>query len=397
MEAISVIEGNYPYSKFRPLDGAVERAFWLSWCLAEKIPVMLMARELHLGGTERQMAEIAKALDRSVFEPHVGCFRPAGIRGDELRAAGVRVKQFPVMSWISLQSVTELFHLARYVRQNGIRIVHAWDYPACMWAVPIARTMTKAVALSSTRGHRDLIPGAVSRRLTRLSDHFADAVVVNCDFLRRHLIEDERVPARKIRLCYNGIDLTRFCPTQGADRPLTIGTVCALLRPEKDVRTLIGAFARVRGLQPDMRLLIVGGGPEKAPLEQAAREAGAAASVRFEPPTSRIPELLSEIDIFVLPSLSEAFSNALMEAMASGCCVVASNVGGNPELVKDGETGLLFKAGDPADLAVALRKLIERPELRKELAANALTFVTELSIESAARRMGEVYASLLSR
>jgi glycosyltransferase involved in cell wall biosynthesis len=359
------------------------------------IPVLLMARELDIGGSERQMTETAKALDRSIFEPHVGCFRPAGIRGDELRAAGVPVVQFPVMSYLSPRVLIGAARIARYVRDHRIRIVHTWDAPITLYAIPIARTMTKAVALSSQRAHRDLLPG-MARRLARISDHFADAVVVNCESLRGHLIHDERVRPAKIHVCYNGIDLGRFHRASTAPHPTTIGTLCAL-RPEKDLTTLIGAFARVRKLHPELKLAIVGSGPQLAALQQYAREAGAADAVHFEPTTARVPQWLSSIDIFVLPSLSEAFSNSLMEAMACGCCAVASNVGGNPELVKPGETGLLFKPRDPDDLASALRTLIENPELRRGLAARGEAFLANFSIASAARRMGEIYTSLLVR
>jgi glycosyltransferase involved in cell wall biosynthesis len=361
--------------------------------LPAKTPVLLLARELHIGGTERQMTETAKALDRSLFEPHVGCFRPAGIRGDELRAAGVPVVQFPVMSYRSPRVIAEARHLARYVRDNGIRIVHTWDAPLTAYAIPVTRMMTKAIALSSQRAHRDLIPGML-RRFTRLSDRFADAVVVNCEFLRRHLIEDERVRPGKIHVCYNGIDLDRFHRSAAAPHPLTIGTVCAL-RPEKDLTTLIGAFARVRKLHPVLKLVIVGSGPELAALQQYAREADVADAVHFEPTTTQVREWLSSIDIFVLPSRSEAFSNSLMEAMACGCCAVASDVGGNPELVKPGETGLLLKPRDPDDLAATLRTLIENPDLRRDLAARGQAFLANFSIESAARRMAEIYTSLI--
>src|SRR5204863_9056036 len=95
---------------------------------------------------------------------------------------------------------------------------------------------------------------------------------------------------------------------------------------------------------------------------------------------TRVPEWLSSIDIFVLPSRTEAFSNSLMEAMACGCCAVASDVGGNPELVKPGETGLLFKPQDPDDLAAQLQTLIENPDLRRDLAARDEAFLANFSI-----------------
>src|SRR5207244_161276 len=103
-----------------------------------------------------------------------------------------------------------------------------------------------------------------------------------------------------------------------------------------------------------IRLLIVGSGPALPDLQASARRFALGGRCVFEPATRDVGAWLREIDIFVLPSLSEAFSNSLMEAMASGCCVVASRVGGNPELVVEGETGLLFRAADSADLARSL-------------------------------------------
>ncbi len=357
-----------------------------------KIPVLLMARELHIGGSERQMTETAKSLDRAIFEPHVGCFRPAGMRGDELRDAGVPVVRFPVNSYLSSATFTQARALARYVHEHGIRVVHTWDYPLNVYAIPVARMMTKAVAISSQRSHRQLIP-PMYRRLTRLSDRFAHAVVVNCEYLRRHLAHDEHVPDAKIQVCYNGLDGFQRTPIE---HPLTIGTVCGL-RPEKDLKTLIGAFARVHKTTPDARLVIVGSGEELARLQHYALEAGVAASTHFEPATQDVAKWLSVIDIFVLPSRSEALSNSLMEAMACGCCVMASDVGGNPELVRPEQTGILFRVADPVDLAATLRRLIDNPALRQDLAARAEAFVrSNFSREAAARRMGEIYSNQLA-
>jgi len=357
---------------------------------AAKIPVLLMARELHIGGSERQMTETAKWLDRSIFEPHVGCFRPAGIRGDELREFGVSVVQFPVYSYRSPAALRQAFSLIRYVRQHRIRIVHTWDYPLNVYAVPIARLGTGAVAISSQRSHRDLIPPGY-RRLIRFSDRMAHAVVVNCEYLRRHLIE-EGVLATKIQVCANGIDLERF-HRRAVEHPLTVGVVCAL-RPEKDLGVLIDAVALLRDAAP--RLLIVGDGPERDKLERRARAAKIAC--QFEPAADDVTSWLSAIDIFVLPSRSEALANSLIEAMACGCCVVASDAGGNPELIKDEETGILFKTGDAASLAGALRGLIADGEARSRLASAACAFVhRNFSMAEAARRMQEIYFRFIAK
>jgi L-malate glycosyltransferase len=365
--------------------------------MATPVPILLMARELNLGGTERQLTEMAKALDRSRFAPHVGCFRPAGLRADELRAAGVPIVQFHVPSMASVKGAIEI---ARYVRDHGIRLVHTFDTPANVYGVPAARMAGTAAVVSSQRVDRSLWPGAV-RHALRITDHLVDGVVVNCEYLRRQLRDNEKVPAGLIHLCYNGIDTGVFHARRG-ERPaalrgasLVIGAVCAL-RPEKDLATLLEAFASVHDCAPGMKLAVVGSGPCLADLEERARTLGIMPQCFFEPATPHVAEWLRAIDIFVLPSLSEALSNALMEAMSCGCCAVASRVGGNPELITDGETGMLFEARDVDGLAETLRSLLQDSALRAALAARAQRKVQErFSLAAAAQHMGEIYAALL--
>jgi glycosyltransferase involved in cell wall biosynthesis len=362
------------------------------------IPVLLMVRELNLGGSERQMAEIAKALDRSRFDPRVGCFRPTGLRADDLHAAGVPIVNFPVPS---MASVKGALRIASYIREQKIRLVHTFDTPANIYGVPAARLAGSAVVLSSQRVDRRLWP-AWQRHGLRITDHLVDGIVVNCDFLRRHLRDDEKVPPGLIHLCYNGIDTSAFQPVRRARpdalraAPLVVGVVCGL-RPEKGLDTLLDAFAAIRGLVPGMRLAIVGSGPCLADLQERARALGVLPDCIFEPATARVVDWLHAIDIFVLPSLSEALSNALMEAMACGCCVAASRVGGNPELVAHGQTGMLFEPRDVPELAEVLRLLVRDPALSAALAANATRLIhSHFSLAAAARRMGEIYSALLA-
>jgi glycosyltransferase involved in cell wall biosynthesis len=372
--------------------------------------ILLMVRELHHGGSERQMTETALALDRTKFEPHVGAFIIGGIRGDELRAAGVPVVHVPVRSFKSPASLNAARILARYIRSNNIQLVHTFDLPLTAWAIPATLYLTKAVALASQRCHLDLTSPWLRRALL-FAERRADGVVVNCKSLARHLIADAGIRAERIHLCYNGIDLERFHRV-GSARPaalppeaLVIGTVC-VLRPEKGLSTLLDAFALVRNLEanlepnlaPNLRLAIVGSGPMLPELQRRARERGILDACVFEPATSHVADWLGNIDIFVLPSLSEAFSNSLMEAMACGCCAVASDVGGNPELIEDGACGLLFPPGDSAGLANALRNAILHPELRQRMADAGRNIVrTNFSRETAARRMGEIYSGLLEK
>ena len=364
-----------------------------------KIPVLLLVRELDLGGSERQMTEIALSLDRARFEPHVGTFRPMGLRGDQLRAAGVPVVHFPVHSFRSIAALAGAWQLGRYIRRHNVQLVHSFDAPLTIYGMPVTKYFTTAKAVSSQRGHRDLTPEV--HRLLRWTDHLVDGIVVNCQYLRGHLIDDEHVPERLIHVCYNGIDLEQFHwalsprPASLPEDALVIGVVCAL-RPEKGLTTLLDAFARVRPLRKEMKLAIVGSGSMLVQLQDHAKKAGIFDDCVWEPATPNVPAWLCTFDIFVLPSLSEALSNSLMEAMACRCPVVASNVGGIPELVTHGERGLLFEPRNVEALAQALRRLIEDAALRRSLADAGERFIRNgFSRKSSANRMAEIYELLL--
>jgi glycosyltransferase involved in cell wall biosynthesis len=366
-----------------------------------KIPVLLMARELNLGGSERQMTEIALSLDRARFEPHVGTFRPIGLRGDQLRAASVPVVHFPVHSFRSIAALAGVWQLGRYIRRHNVRLVHSFDAPLTIYAMPVTKYFTKAKAVSSQRGHRDLTPEV--RRLLRWTDHLVDGIVVNCQYLRGHLIDDEHVPERLIHVCYNGIDLEQFYwapsarPASLPENGLVIGVVCAL-RPEKGLATLLDAFARVRPLHKEMKLAIVGSGPMLVQLQDHAKKIGIFGDCVWEPATPNVPAWLRTFDIFVLPSLSEALSNSLMEAMACRCPVIASNVGGIPELVTHCERGLLFEPKNVEALAEALRRLIEDAALRRSLADAGMRFIQNgFSRKASTDRMAAIYELLLRK
>lgn len=370
--------------------------------MRKPVRVLLMVRSLGLGGSERQAALMARHLDRRRFDVRVGCFRCVGIRAEELSAGGVAIAEIPLRSYRGPSPLTAAYRLICYLRRHAIELVHTFDAPATVFGVPAARVAQVPVVLSSQRAHRELA-GAGLRHALRLTDQMTDAIVVNCEFLKRHLVEDEKVPAERIRVCYNGLELDRFSPA-GRSKPaefararLVVGTVC-VLRPEKGLDVLVEAFARLRHAFPDVVLLVVGDGPVRESLLRQAAQLGLGESFQLLPARSEVADLLRAIDIFVLPSRSEALSNALMEAMACGCAVVATRVGGNPELVEDGETGLLVAPGDAGELASALRFLVENEPARARLAESAATFVrSRFSAEASAQHLGEIYEEFLSR
>ena len=241
------------------------------------------------------------------------------------------------------------------------------------------------------------------RLLLTIVDRFATALFVNCEAIADYLVENWHVPRKRIEVCYNGFEPSEFHP-HGRSRPhnlsgasLIIGTV-AVLREEKKLSTLIEAFKAVLSQDPRARLLIVGDGAEKDALQQQARLLGIADACIFEAATKEPAKWMRAIDVFVLTSNSEAFPNSLLEAMACGCCVVSSRVGGTPELIKDGENGFLFQPSDTGHLAELLCTLTASADLRLKTARAGVAFTQQrLTIEIAAMRLASIYKKLLGQ
>jgi glycosyltransferase involved in cell wall biosynthesis len=369
--------------------------------IADRHPILLLVHALGPGGTERQVAEIAKNLNPERFQVHVGAVLATGMRATELAQAGIPLLELPVRSLYGPSTLRSLRLLRSYLKTHRIQVVHTFDPGFNVFAAPAARYSGVPVVLTSQRCYRELIRPKYHPML-RFSHRIADAVVANCEAMRSHLQSDYGVPDRKIRVLYNGLDTSVF-HAAGRERlpalqndALVIGSV-GLLRPEKCLNLLVDAFAEVRRRNPALKLVLVGSGEELPRLRGQAADLGLGDACLFEPASADVVPWLRSIDVFVLPSRSEALSNSLLEAMACGCCPVASRVGGNPELVIPGETGLLFESGDAGGLARALETLIRNPDLRLRLAAQAQAASARFSVEAAAQRAEQIYLEFCSR
>jgi glycosyltransferase involved in cell wall biosynthesis len=334
-----------------------------------KPTIYLIGDTLKVGGTERQFVEVACRLDRSPWNVHVSCLRPEGPLRQVLEGAGVQARRCGRGSLKPPRSLAAVWGLARDLRAHGTCLVHSFDFYSNMLGIPAARLARVPTVIASQRGFGDWRP-PLQRRLHQLVLRLADYVLVNSEAVGEELLRSHTVRGERIIVIPNGVDLDRFAPPpKSASRSpsIVVGTL-ANLRAEKGLAYFVQAAAIVHERHPKVRFVVWGEGPLRTQLERLVSELRLDATVELRGTTAAPEGALRELDIFVLPSLTEAASNALMEAMATGLPAVATRVGGNPALVQDLSTGLLVPPADPAALAKAIIRLIEEPLLATELA-----------------------------
>lgn len=346
---------------------------------------------LRPGGLENGVVNVINGLDSRTFRSSVCCLQELG--EFERRIMNPAVGRY-AMNLRPGNDFRLPFRLARLFRRIGADIVHTRNAEAGFYGIIGARLARVRGVVHSEHGrtfpekaHRAWLQ---RRLLSGIDRTFA---VSGC--LKKDLAREIGLPESRISVVYNGVDLQRFeanrAQFRGAGRgELVIGAVGRLVEV-KNFSLLLRAFATLRQTC-QTRLLIVGEGPMRGSLQQVADQLGVAAQVHFAGHSEDIPALLRQMDIFVLPSCSEGLSNTLMEAMASGVAVVASNVGGNPELVSDDITGLLFESGDEAGLSKCLTDLACDAGRRARLgAAGALRMREEFSLPGMIHRYETLY------
>lgn len=306
---------------------------------------------------------------------------------------------------IDVGAVVRLAGLLRGLRPS---IVHSRNWGA-FDAIPAARVAGVSVVIHGEHGREATDPEGLDPRRRRLRRVFAPLVsrfvTVSLD-LRQWLLTTIRLPVAKVVTIHNGVDVSRFArgDRQAARRVLrlpahavVVGAV-GRLDAVKDHGGLLQAFSILRTDQPTAELVLIGDGPRRADLERQVQEHGLTGHVHLLGMRQDIPVLLRGFDAFVLPSLAEGISNTVLEAMATGLPVVATRVGGNPELVEHGVTGALVPPGNPLVLAAALRYYVEDAGLREAHGeAGRRRVLQHFTLERMAQAYRDLYLSVGAR
>jgi glycosyltransferase involved in cell wall biosynthesis len=331
-----------------------------------------------VGGTELNAVRTAEALDRRRFHLTVFHLHETGPLRARYEALGLQLVHLPIGRLYSTRTAGQGLRFLRLLRREGIEIVHTHDVYTNIFAAPWARLAGCRVIAS--RRWLDAMPRAGLLPLNRCSYRFAHRVVVNSSAVARLMVDTERVPVACVVELPNFLEERAFHHVavemrsarrdswgvpQGA---FLIGTV-ARLAPVKNHAMVLRALQR---LDEDVHLVLIGAGPSRRELEDLARELHVDGRVHFTGQLLEAENLHQFFDVSVLCSHSEGFPNAVIEALAAGCPVVATPVGGVPDVVSDRQTGLLVPVDQPEALAASVRELRRDADLRKRLSEAGL-------------------------
>ena len=289
-----------------------------------------------------------------------------------------------------------LRRLVQFMRGHPSQLVHTHLIHADLYGTLAARLAGISAVVSTKHGYNPWRAKLFYAFLDRLASRFQDRIVTISDALANWLVEVEGLQREKLSTVHYALDAESFRSLETGDPPLkvsppVIGTISRLIH-QKGIHVLLKAFAVCAKHHPSISLVVVGDGPERSNLENLAEQLGLGPKVHFLGYRSDVDRILSRLDIFTLPSFGEGFGLVLLEAMACSKPVVATDVMSIPEIVQQGETGLLVPAQDVSALAQALETLIGNPELRDRFGKAGFQRVKKtFAVEHMVRKTIEVY------
>lgn len=371
----------------------------------------LVSELLIMGGAESYVRSVAPRLRAVGWDLHVITLASGGELVRELRSEGVPVIELGVRH---KADITAIIRLLRLWKSDRPALIHTHLFHAGV----LGRLAARSLGLSPLIVHQHGLERARSRLrsiLDRLLSPLAQQYVASCQAVARQLSTREAIPPEKLVVIYNGIDPSVFPRSQSllsGDRPewrddflktfdldpSSLHLACVgRLSPEKGQALLLEALSLLTAKGLRVQVVFFGEGPLRQALQERCAQLNLGAQVRFAGLRRDLHHWLPCFDLFALPSAWEGLSMALLEAMAAGLPVVATGVGGSPEVVVDGVTGLLVPPGDAAALANALTRLAQDPDLRHEMgAAGKQRVEAQFSLSSTVAALNNLYEELLS-
>ena len=360
------------------------------------------------GGTERHLKYLLELLNKEKYNCYLIAFDTGATEFTKsIVDAGIDIEHVPVGRYYTFNAFYRAFHVYSFIKKKQIDIVHTFHFKSDFYGVIVAKISGVKIIVSSKRDNADFkkrkqffLNICVRKLISRY--------IAVSDRVKVVVHEKEKVELDNIEVIYNGVDLKIFSPTTEmekknakshlgfAEDDFLLGTV-AWMRDEKDYPTLFKAFFNARKDIPKLKLVVVGGGTLLEKYKQYIYEQGVVGDVYFAGPVNDVRPYLNAFDVGCLvPSCNEGFSNAIIEMMASGLPVVATDVGGNSEAVLNGVTGCIIQPSDHQALSDAIVYLFENDNERKNMGLRAFDRVMQdFSLLQMIERHEKLYYSLI--
>jgi glycosyltransferase involved in cell wall biosynthesis len=351
------------------------------------------------GGGQISLLELLANINMKKFLPFA-IVNEDGKLKKEIKKLGVECKIIPVPSLRGLNPFlffVGFWRIFNYARRKKVNLIHSNTSRATLYAGPVAKILGIPLIWHVRIPHPDNL-------LDRLLVLFSSRIITVSRTVKKRF---KWFKKNKVEIIYNGVDTQEFSPGLAQDdvrkkyhinsEDMVIGTV-GRLSPEKGFEYLISAIREVVNVYPRTKVLIVGAGDEKyrLSLQEKVKDLELSSHIIFVGFYDDIPHILRCMDIFSLPSLSEGFNRSLLEAMACGLPVVATDVGGNVEIIKDGVNGLLVPPSKPRALASAITELLKDKEKIRKMGLEGRRIVEEdFSIEKNEKKIEKLYSQIL--
>lgn len=370
------------------LDGSINTALSQNSARpASPARVVFLLQDLKFGGTQRQTLELVRQLDREQFQAEVWLL----MAGDDLTPVaanwGIPLVWLSRRDWVGPVS---LWRLWRRLRRNPVDLMMLLTAVPNIWGKLVGRLAGVPVIVSNCRG------GAPQRQHEAWLWPLAKHIICNSPAEAEILTGSYGIPAARVTVILNGVDQEFFQSPRAAPSGPPVILSVGRLEPAKDQNILIEAFRLVAADHPEAQLRLVGNGSRREQLISLAASYDLAGRVQVFPGRTDLRPLFQEASVFALSSLEEGLPNVVLEAMVAGLPVVATRVGGLPEVVKPGRTGWLVPPRDVPALAAALSHLLSDPETSQAFGrAGREQAVRDFSLASMARSHEEIFMSLV--
>lgn len=360
-------------------------------------PILHLLDSFNIGGTESQAVRLICELQEEGYAIHVSCLNREGPLIRFL--AGQDIQEYRLKKFFHHGTLVKLIRFRNDLRKKGIKILHCHDFYTNVFGTVAGRLAGVPIIINSRRDMGDLIRPS-QQKLHRMISRMANHIVVNAHVIQKRLIDLEHIPLERISVVYNGIDLPNSAPEdrmKQRDDSFHVGMIANFNHLWKGHFYFIKAAALVVERIPGVKFFLAGDGPLRKDSEKLAKEIGIGDRVIFK---GRIDpaEILSHLNLYVCASLSEGLSNSIIEAMAYGVPVVATRVGGNVELLKTRESGLLAEPANEKSLAKAILWMWENPSDRYRMGERGKSFIEEsFSWSSTCKKYQSLYKMLSER